>query len=274
MKSNYLRRKQLFFTALASTTMLSLFGCSNKELSSSNNSNIDILDTTLSNEDMNGSLTLSQEEEVNEESFKLLIDYSSENGKDWRVTDTKYLYISIKTKDLPENKEVYIDNIHTDTFIVSTNAHFDGIIQDTMDDRVHNAMMLGFPISNDNSYYGCNIIEGQNSEFMEGWSYGINGNNNGSFATKRHLESDFLSSGVYANRIASVIDLIIVNKDTNEMRPVSVPTEILVRVNNRITFLEERDKEEVYVTYEYDMYGNKMEIEVMPKGIERKRELD
>lgn len=68
--------------------------------------------------------------------------------------------------------------------------------------------------------------------------------------------------------------MIIVNKDTHELRTVSVPTEILVRVNNKITFLEERDKEEVYVTYEYDMYGNKMEIEVMPKGIDRKRELD
>ncbi len=76
MKSNYLRKKQLLFTALASTTMLSLFGCGNKELSSSNNSHIDILDTTLSNEDINGNLTLSQEEEVNEENFKLLIDYS------------------------------------------------------------------------------------------------------------------------------------------------------------------------------------------------------
>lgn len=37
-----------------------------------------------------------------------------------------------------------------------------GILQDTMDDRIHNSLMLGFPISDDVCHIGINQIEGQN----------------------------------------------------------------------------------------------------------------
>lgn len=131
-----------------------------------------------------------------------------------------------------------------------------------MDDRIHNSLMLGFPISDTIAYYGVNIIEGQNSEFIEGWSYGYNGYNgyNGSVETKRRKESEFLENGVWANQMDSVIDLIIVDKNTNEMRTVSVFSNLLIEVNHRITFIEEEN----YVTYEYDRNGNKTKVDECP----------
>lgn len=133
---------------------------------------------------------------------------------------------------------------------------FNGILQDSMDDHVHNSLMLGFPISNTNNYFGCNIIEGQNSEFLEGWSHGTQNKESSHIETKRYLESNFLEKGVYANQIENVIDLIIVDKETKEYRAVSVFSNIRVRVNNRVTFME-KDKE---IIYEYDMNGNKTEV--------------
>ena len=128
-----------------------------------------------------------------------------------------------------------------------------------MDDRIHNSLMLGFPISDTIAYYGVNIIEGQNSEFIEGWSYGYNGYN-GSVETKRRKESEFLENGVWANQMDSVIDLIIVDKNTNEMRTVSVFSNLLIEVNHRITFIEEEN----YVTYEYDRNGNRTKVDECP----------
>lgn len=252
---NKLKNKKLLSLALAGALTATLSSCAPTELGS-DKSGIDIIDTTIQD---GGYLAqgINQVLNVEGETFKLSIDYICEEGNDWRITDTKHLYMSIKTQDLDDSKEVFIDNIHTDTSIVSTKAIFDGIIQDSMDDRIHNSLMLGFPISNSNSYYGCNVIEGQNSEFIEGWTYGYNGYGSGSISSKRHLESDFLEKGVYANQIDSVIDLIVVDKETGEQRAVSVFSNLLIRVNDKITFIENGEE----VTYKYDKEGNKVKIE-------------
>ena len=51
----------------------------------------------------------------------------------------------------------------------------------------------------------------------------------GSVSEKRYVESDYLKAGVYANKIASVIDLIIQKAD-GTVRCVSVPSTIGVSV--------------------------------------------
>ena len=157
--------------------------------------------------------------------------------------------MEIYTEGLPTNKEVYIDNIHTDTSIVSTKAKIDGIKQDTMDDKIHNSLMYGFPISDTNSYYGINEIEGENKEFIDGYIWGYNSLNKGEISQQRLLESKFLEGGVWANKIDSVIDLIIIDNNTNEMRTVSVPSILLVEANNKIRMSDG-------TTYEYDREGN------------------
>lgn len=70
---------------------------------------------------------------------------------------------------------MYIDNIHTNTSIVSYNPYFNGILQDESDDRIHSSTMLGFPISNDISYVGISQIEGQSKDFLENYNLGLAG---------------------------------------------------------------------------------------------------
>ena len=140
-------------------------------------------------------------------------------------------------KKVKENLEVFIDNVHTDTSIVSSKAMLDGILQDDMDDRIHNSLMLGFPISDIIEYYGCNSIEGMNQTFIEGFIYGCNGYASGSVSERRFTEEDFLERGVWANRIDTVIDLIIRDKNTNKIiNTVSVDSTLLVEANNTIKY--------------------------------------
>lgn len=269
MKVKYFNKKMIAL-ALAGTTGFSLTGCINEvtELSD-DNTEYDTINTNDTMEDTvesTGNLQkgIKQIKEINDENFKLVIEYQCDNT--WRITDTKSLFMSIYTEGLKENQKVYIDNIHMDTSIVSTNTYFDGIKQDTLDDRIHNSQMIGFPISDTNHYYGINEIEGQNAEFMEGFSYGMNGYHSSSYSTKRYLESDYLEKGVYANKIDGVIDLLIEDQETKEIRSVSVDTSLVVEVNNKITFSVIGEKEQKQITYEYDKYGNSEIIEEIDLG--------
>ncbi len=247
--------RRIYLLALSAMLAASSAGCDyqNYELSA-DTSNIDLLQT---NEDGENAETLkkgvTQVKKVPGEQFNLVINYKSGEDK-WQINANKKLYVEIKTENLPDNLEVYIDNIHMDTSIVSTKAGFDGIMQDTMDDRIHNSLMYGFPIDNNHSYFGVNEIEGQNETFISGYYYGNMYYSYGEVEQKRYLESDYLKNGVWANKIDTVIDIIIVDKNNNNvLRTVSVDSSLLVAVNDKITF---RQNDE-YVTYDYDKDGSK-----------------
>ena len=102
------------------------------------------------------------------EDFKLVIEYNldPDSSKEWHTTADKKIYITVYTKDLPEKTKVYIDNVHTDTKLISTYPNMNGITQDTSDDEIHNNLMYGFPISNTTKYNAINIIEGQTISFI------------------------------------------------------------------------------------------------------------
>lgn len=195
---------------LGATILLS--GCEPKEISTNTGIEYDVIDTT-SDEALEKGIT--QIVEVPNEAFNLVVEYKCElkNDERWTVTSEKDLTMEIRTDGCPEGVEVYIDNIHTDTSICSYYPVIDGIQQDTMDDRIHNSLMLGFPIADDNAYIGTNKIEGQNDTFIQGFIYGYKGYSGGSIQEKRFVESDYLNMGVNANKISSVIDLIIIEGD-------------------------------------------------------------
>lgn len=212
---------------VAGVMVFSLTGCMEREVSTNANTSYDVIDTT-SNEALENGIT--QVIAVPGESFKLVVNYQCELQEDerWTVTSDKQINTEIRTDGLPAGTQVYIDNVHTDTTICSYYPQVDGVTQDTMDDRIHNAQMLGFPISDSNTYVGINQIEGQNETFIKGFVHGYNGYSSGSISEKRFLESDYLEKAVYANKITSIIDLIIVNGE--EMTCVSVPSEVQVSV--------------------------------------------
>lgn len=120
-----------------------------------------------------------------------------------------------------------------------------------MDDRIHNSLMYGFPISDTVSFYGVNEIEGQNSTFITGSFYGFSGYSSGTIDEERYKESDYLKAGVYANKISSSYGLLIQDGDL-EPYGVDVSSDILVLVSNTIE--KKYDNGKVEIT-EYDRNG-------------------
>jgi hypothetical protein len=217
---------------LATISLATLTGCSGKELAPVEN--YDVVGEHQVEDNGLLSRGLIQTLDVQGESFKLKTEYScdSETQRAWRVTSDKFLYLKIYTENLPEDYEVYIDNIHIDTSIKSKYASVDGILQDTMDDRIHNAQMIGFPIGNDICYYGVNAIEGCNNEFIQGTFYGYSGYSTGTVTQERYTEADYKDLGVYANKVQIVYDLLVKGSADTDYRNISVSTDFIVPISD------------------------------------------
>lgn len=232
-----------------------LTGCGPTEISTNAGANYDVIDTT-SDESLERGIT--QIKEVPGQDFNLVIEYKCQlnEGERWVVTADKDINIEICTDGLPEGVEVYIDNVHTDTTVRSYFPTVDGIMQDTMDDHVHNSLMMGFPIADDNAYSSINHIEGQNDTFISGFVHGYQGYSNGTIEEKRFKESDYLSTGVNANKISSVIDLIIVEGE--QVTCTSVKSEVQVSVWPFVQKISS-DGTIRYAYYTYNAKTGKME---------------
>ena len=197
-------------------------------------------DVVTYSEDENSDIKngLSQELKVPGEDFTLNTYYNFDTAskREWRITSDKSLKIEVKTNKLPKDTQVWIDNVHIDTSIKSKYASMDGILQDTMDDRIHNTLMYGFPISNDTTYYGIFAIEGCDKDFIQGSVYGFNGYTNGSVTEQRFTESDYLQKGVYASKFQIVYDLLIKTPKDKDPRAVSVFTDFIVPVSSKVKY--------------------------------------
>jgi len=168
---------------------------------------------------------------VKGETFKLVVTFSYDNSKtrSWNIATDKFLNYAVNTDGLPAGYEVYVDNVHIDEFVKANNYQLDGIRQDTMDDRIHNALMYGFPISDSAVYYGIDLIEGMNQECIENSYYGFYYNSyyygSSTIEKRRYTEEDFMDYGAYGNKIATVIDLLVKGPNDKEFRAVSVSTD-------------------------------------------------
>ncbi len=264
MKFNFINKKAIKklkqkgqFLLLAGIVSTSLTACY-REVSTNSSVKYDTIDTTDENLVTSG---IKQVLSVPGEDFKLVVNYRCilEDNAKWTVTSDKEMYMDICTDGLNSNTKVYIDNVHIDTTIRSIYPSVDGITQDSMDDRIHNSLMLGFPISDTNVYSSVNCIEGQNQSFTQGSFYGFNGYYSGTIQQKRYLESDYLEAGVYANKICSIIDLIIVKPD-NSTKCVSVPSTVGVSVWPYIERIDS-DGESSYKYYFFDETTGKVKTE-------------
>ncbi len=220
------KKAKIILVVGAATLMLA--GCEPTEISTNSHVSYDVIDTMDNSIVENG---IKQVKDVPGENFKLAINYRcllDDNAK-WTITSDKDLYYDVRTEGLPDGWTVYIDNVHIDTTIISHYPSVDGITQDTMDDRIHNAQMKGFPISDTNNYGNICSIEGQNQQFIQGSFWGFNGYQSGEIEQKRYVESDYLNAAVTGNKISVVYDLIIEKAD-GTVRCVSVGSVIGVSV--------------------------------------------
>ena len=231
--------------ALASTMALSMTACEYDEVVYNTNieDGYDVIDGQGENVKI-----LPQEIEVPGENFKLVIEYylDEDSSRKWTITDNKKLYTKVYTKGLPEGMKVWIDNVHTDVSIVASKETMNGILQDSMDDRIHNSLMYGFPISDSVYFYGVNIIDGQNDTFIKGSYHGFNGYSLGTVEEKRYTEKKYLESGVYANKIISSYGLLIQVGD-NEPYGVDVSSDVVVLAYNKIVTEYESGKTEIRI---------------------------
>jgi len=220
---------------LAASSTFSLTGCIEREMAPQEE-----YDVVIQGDDDSFSKGLVQTLDVPGESFKLVTEYNCDSAskREWRITSDKFLYYSVKTSGLPEGTEVYIDNAHFDTSIKSKYASVDGILQDSMDDRVHSSQLIGFPVSDTTIYYGVNAIEGCNQDFINGTFYGYNGYSSGSIEEKRYTESDYIEMGVYANKVVIIYDLLIKGPNDKDFYNVSVATDFIVPITSTQNTIE------------------------------------
>ena len=115
-----------------------------------------------------------------------------------------------------------------------------------MDDRIHNSLMLGFPIGDDIDYYNVFAVEGCNMEFIEGSGYGFNGYYSSTITQKRYTEKDYLDAGVWGSKFQIVYDLLIKTPNDKTPRCVSVKTDFVVPVNNEIVYSDGNSQTKVY----------------------------
>lgn len=260
LRINQKKVKSLIAAGLILTTAGSLTGCIYTEIPYDATADYDFIDTN------NDEVKIEpQVLDVPGEEFKLVVEYYLDDvtSKKWRVTDNKKIYTKVYTQGLEEGKKVYIDNVHTDTSIVSTKETMNGITQDSMDDRIHNSLMYGFPISDTVYFYAVNEIEGQNDTFIRGSSLGFNGYSSGTIEEERYTETDYLSGGVYANKIASVYGLLIQSGD-EEPYGVDVSSDVLVLVSNVVEYNYE-DGSKVIRIYNRDGSYSKETVKVKTK---------
>ncbi|MDD3999978.1 MAG: hypothetical protein PHX62_03690 [Bacilli bacterium] len=215
---------------ICSITLMSLTGCKGRELAPTEEYDIVQQNPITDNDLLN--MGLVQTLDVPGEEFKLVAEFTCDSAakRSWRITSDKFLYMKLYTQGLPSDVEVYIDNVHIDTSIKSKYAVIDGILQDTMDDRIHNSQMIGFPIGDDICYYGVNAVEGCNHDFIQGTFSGYNGFMTGDLKQRRYTEEDYKKMGVYANKFQIVIDLLVKGSKDLVPRNVSVATDFLVPV--------------------------------------------
>lgn len=234
LTNNIMAFKPFKLVALSAFLATSINSCDN-ETELTTQGVVDTIDSNSEEDIING---FTKELKVPGEDFKLQVRYDcidlGENKK-WTITSDKKLMLTINTVGLPEDTKVWIDNIHMDTSIVGTQKAMDGIKQDEMDDRIHNSKMIGFPISDEIKLYTTNSIEGQDKDFVQGTFYGLSGySSSGTLIQERYEESDYLSTGVYANKISSVFGLLVQGPNEVEPHGVDAWDDINIRVYDTV----------------------------------------
>lgn len=220
---------------------------------------VDTIDSNSEEDIING---FTKELEVPGEKFKLRVKYDCieiGDNKKWTITSDKKIMLTINTVGLPKDTKVWIDNIHIDTSIVGTRKKMDSIIQDTMDDRIHNSKMIGFPISDEIKLYTTNSIQGQDKDFVQGTFFGLSGySSSGELKQERYEESDYLGRGVYANKISSIFGLLV--QGPNEIEPHGVDTwdDINIRVYDTVAIQTDKG-------IEYRKYADDGSYQVVEK---------
>lgn len=136
--------------------------------------------------------------------IQLKTQYSSTiNLSDWKITDNKDLLIDLKVLYQPADIDLWVEHMHADCFLEGTLDTWDGILQDTMDDKIHGTGAIGFYINENQSYSETFSVEGFSQFLTQYWSYYY------SYASTqvRMTETRLLDKGVYGVSFRIIYDV-------------------------------------------------------------------
>ena len=183
----------------------------------------------LINDLESGELTI--ENEV--EGFNLVAKYSTDyDATKWRITDSKTLLMQMFVEDLPENTTILVEHMHVDISLKAKYEGMDGMLQDSMDDKLHTGDQLGFWVTENYPYENIFAIEGYSQTLIDGWGWMI-----GSFGsmnikeerlTESNLRDDDRGGGVYGNKVQVVYDILIKYEGEQYYHTRSIVNEFLI----------------------------------------------
>lgn len=183
-----------------------------------------------------GVTSVNEEISIDGEPFSIICTYDTGNYdlSQWRVTDNKFIQMSVKTKNLPEGYTVHIEHVHADMVLQSTTPMIDGITQDSMDDSDHRVPTQGFYIDDTYSYNNSFLVEGYTDQFYTLWGYAFGTYGNISSSYERLTEKNIREVGTYAEKLSVVYDIIIQTPECPEGYVRSVESEVQIPLTGEI----------------------------------------
>lgn len=221
-------KRKLFTIALATTLIGSLsgcVGCTYEETTVKEDTETTMMD--VKNPSLHRELTITDED------FELSVDYDTDGYdlENWHVTDSKVIGMKVKTSNLPEGYEVYIDHVHADISLKSTSEQINGISQDSMDDTFHGQSQDGFYIDNDAEYYNVFAVDGYTDQFYQIWGRAFGDYGSISSSYERLTEENIIRVGTYAEQLSVVYDISIKKPGSDKLYTKSVSDKILIPVS-------------------------------------------
>jgi len=159
---------------------------------------------------------ISFEHELVNGQVKIKTSYWSDYGNGtWKITDNKNLWIKLEVVEQPENWTILIEHMHADCIVEATQRMVDGILQDTMDDKLHVGTQAGFYVDEKRPYYECFSVEGYSKWLIDAWMFIFSGYGFGGATEKRLTEKNIRNMGAIGSEFAIVYDILIYENDRN-----------------------------------------------------------
>ena len=159
--------------------------------------------------------------------------------------------------NVPEGTTIFIEHVHIDMSLKSTNPQVDGMIQDSMDDSFHGNTQDGFFIDEKYSYNSKFAVEGYSEEIINGWGFAIGGVGGvEKISSERLTEKNLKTVGeVYASKMSVIYDVLVKNRGEEYYHTISFIDEFLIPVPSLIETYEANDEADDEACYEdYDEY--------------------
>lgn len=174
----------------------------------------------------------------------------------WKITDNKNVGIYLFVEKQPEGTTILVEHMHADCLICSNRTEFNGIKQDTMDDKMHTGPQEGFYVSPEYPYSCIFAIEGYTQYLLSIWGF-MWGDFGWMSGTEKRLTEDTLKHyGTKGSELMVVFDLLIKHEGEEFYHTVSFMDDFIVYFNG--AFQENpgsRAEFEIVTTYPNRQHG-------------------